>query len=86
MAKSHLIEVNFSLLFGGLKSTLKSSAGLIKLFTIFCSVIGATVIVAGFYAVIWAQSKEEDKGKSSEVDGVLSPSQKTPLLESQRDV
>ncbi|KAE8124177.1 hypothetical protein FH972_019084 [Carpinus fangiana] len=50
------------------------------------SVIGATVIVAGFYAVIWAQSKEEDKGKSSEVDGVLSPSQKTPLLESQRDV
>ncbi|KAK9995853.1 hypothetical protein SO802_020539 [Lithocarpus litseifolius] len=47
------------------------------------SVIGAAVIVTGFYAVLWAQSKEEEKGESHEVDRLQSPSQNTPLLESQ---
>uniref|UniRef100_A0A2N9G642 WAT1-related protein n=1 Tax=Fagus sylvatica TaxID=28930 RepID=A0A2N9G642_FAGSY len=47
------------------------------------SVIGAIVIVAGFFAVTWAQSKEEEKDKSHEVDKILSPSDKAPLLESQ---
>ncbi|KAJ7945900.1 WAT1-related protein [Quillaja saponaria] len=45
------------------------------------SVIGAVVIVAGFYAVMWAQSKEEENGKS-QVNSLLSSSQNSPLLES----
>lgn len=56
------------------------------------SLIGAVVIVVGFYGVIWAQSKEEkgldpktkEDGESQEddVDRLQSSSQKTPLLES----
>ncbi|KAG7951751.1 hypothetical protein I3843_12G024500 [Carya illinoinensis] len=49
------------------------------------SVIGAIIIVAGFYAVIWTQYKEEETGKSLEVDRLPAPSQKSPLLESQTD-
>lgn len=56
------------------------------------SVIGALVIVVGFYGVIWAQSKEEksldqkrdekEQGETHEVVGRLqSSSQRTPLLE-----
>ncbi|ONI08417.1 hypothetical protein PRUPE_5G177200 [Prunus persica] len=56
------------------------------------SVIGALVIVVGFYGVIWAQSKEEksldqkrdekEQGETHEVvDRLQSSSQRTPLLE-----
>lgn len=43
------------------------------------SVIGAIIIVTGFYGVMWAQSKEEEKihGRSQ----LLSHSPETPLLE-----
>ncbi|BBH03841.1 nodulin MtN21 /EamA-like transporter family protein [Prunus dulcis] len=56
------------------------------------TVIGALVIVVGFYGVIWAQSKEEksldqkrdekEQGETHEVvDRLQSSSQRTPLLE-----
>ncbi|KAH7528501.1 WAT1-related protein At3g28050 [Ziziphus jujuba] len=47
------------------------------------SVIGAVVIVIGFYGVIWTQFKEE-KDENHEVNGPQSSSVKTPLLETHR--
>ncbi|KAF3437079.1 hypothetical protein FNV43_RR19832 [Rhamnella rubrinervis] len=44
------------------------------------SVIGAVVIVIGFYGVMWAQWKRE-KGETHDVDELRSSSPKTPLLE-----
>lgn len=47
------------------------------------SVIGAIIIVTGFYGVMWAQSKEEEKIQAN-TDGrsqLLSHSRETPLLE-----
>ncbi|XP_048329358.2 WAT1-related protein At3g28050-like [Ziziphus jujuba] len=49
------------------------------------SVIGAVVIVIGFYGVIWAQWKGE-KDEPHGVDKMESTLQKTPLLESQSPV
>ncbi|KAJ0105854.1 hypothetical protein Patl1_17991 [Pistacia atlantica] len=47
------------------------------------SVIGAIVIVVGFYGVIWAQSKEEEsKSEVCKNDRPQVSSQKTPLLDS----
>ncbi|XP_031277168.1 WAT1-related protein At3g28050-like isoform X2 [Pistacia vera] len=47
------------------------------------SVIGAIIIVVGFYGVIWAQSKEEkNKGEAYKCDRPQAYSQKTPLLDS----
>ncbi|GFZ17488.1 nodulin MtN21 /EamA-like transporter family protein [Actinidia rufa] len=46
------------------------------------SVIGAIVIVVGFYGVIWAQSEEEYK-EIYGVDTIPSSSDKTPLLQNQ---
>ncbi|KAK1564807.1 hypothetical protein Q3G72_012073 [Acer saccharum] len=46
------------------------------------SIIGAIVIVVGFYGVIWAQSKEEEEGKVHTDDSQRLSSQRTPLLES----
>ncbi|XP_052182380.1 WAT1-related protein At3g28050-like [Diospyros lotus] len=46
------------------------------------SVIGAAVVVAGFYMVMWAQSKEQEK-EFGRVD-MLPSSAKTPLLQAQR--
>ena len=46
-----------------------------------CSLIGATVIALGFYAVIWGQAQEE---KTIENGGICSfelSSAKVPLLE-----
>uniref|UniRef100_A0A7N0SWE5 EamA domain-containing protein n=2 Tax=Kalanchoe fedtschenkoi TaxID=63787 RepID=A0A7N0SWE5_KALFE len=45
------------------------------------SVVGAVVIVAGFYGVIWAQSKEEEDGEEC-IENLPSTSQKRPLLHS----
>jgi hypothetical protein len=47
------------------------------------SVIGALVIAIGFYAVMWAQSREKNM-KGLEVNGLPSSSsaQESPLLES----
>ncbi|RDX58002.1 WAT1-related protein, partial [Mucuna pruriens] len=48
-------------------------------------IIGAVIIVIGFYSVLWAQSKEKN-AKGLEVDRVSSPSaQASPLLESHED-
>ncbi|KAH9720104.1 WAT1-related protein [Citrus sinensis] len=47
------------------------------------SVIGAIIIVTGFYGVMWAQSKEEEKIQAN-TDGrsqLLSHSRETPFLE-----
>lgn len=44
------------------------------------SVIGAVVIVVGFYGVIWAQSKEQKKQTDS-LFGLPSSSDKSPLLQ-----
>ncbi|XP_044486236.1 WAT1-related protein At3g28050-like isoform X2 [Mangifera indica] len=49
------------------------------------SVIGAIIIVVGFYGVIWAQSKEEES-KGEKYDRQQVSSQKTPLLESHINV
>lgn len=49
------------------------------------SVIGAIIIVTGFYGVMWAQTKEGEKGEAQEVDGLPSTSEKAPLLQSRRD-
>ncbi|KAJ8753601.1 hypothetical protein K2173_022842 [Erythroxylum novogranatense] len=43
------------------------------------SILGAIVIVGGFYGVIWAQSKDEEQNELKQ-----SSSQKTPLLESRQ--
>ncbi|KAL2321870.1 hypothetical protein Fmac_026249 [Flemingia macrophylla] len=46
------------------------------------SIIGATIIAIGFYAVLWAQSKE-DNANGLQVDRQASPSsQSSPLIES----
>lgn len=47
-----------------------------------CSIVGAVVIVAGFYGVIWAMSQEEEDGRNCASGELQSPSRKTPLLES----
>ncbi|KAL5544253.1 hypothetical protein UlMin_008037 [Ulmus minor] len=46
------------------------------------SVVGAIVIVVGFYGVIWGQSGDQEKGKKKEVQTLQSSSQQKPLLES----
>ncbi|RVW52770.1 WAT1-related protein [Vitis vinifera] len=38
-----------------------------------------------FYGVMWAQTKEGEKGEAQEVDGLPSTSDKAPLLQSRRD-
>uniref|UniRef100_A0A6N2LGE3 WAT1-related protein n=1 Tax=Salix viminalis TaxID=40686 RepID=A0A6N2LGE3_SALVM len=45
-------------------------------------IVGAIIIVAGFYGVIWAQSKENEHGEVKKPRNLQSMSQKTPLLES----
>ncbi|KAF9667836.1 hypothetical protein SADUNF_Sadunf15G0064700 [Salix dunnii] len=45
-------------------------------------IVGAIIIVAGFYGVIWARSKEDEHGKVNKPRNLQSMSQKTPLLES----
>ncbi|XP_061988618.1 WAT1-related protein At5g40240-like [Rosa rugosa] len=45
------------------------------------SVIGSIIIAIGFYAMIWAQIKENStKGTANEVQSLASSTQKTPLL------
>ncbi|KAK2663812.1 hypothetical protein Ddye_002386 [Dipteronia dyeriana] len=46
------------------------------------SIIGAIVIIVGFYGVIWAQSKEEEEGTVHTDDSPRLSTQRTPLLES----
>lgn len=46
------------------------------------SIVGAIIIVAGFYGVIWAQSQEDEHSKVNIPRNLQSLSQKTPLLES----
>ncbi|KAJ4712286.1 WAT1-related protein [Melia azedarach] len=51
------------------------------------SVIGSIIIIAGFYGVMWAQSKEEGKDRVNQDDNPQQlPSNRTPLLESERHV
>ncbi|KAJ6411713.1 hypothetical protein OIU84_008317 [Salix udensis] len=45
-------------------------------------IVGAIIIVAGFYGVIWAQSKENEHGEVKKPRNQQSMSQKTPLLDS----
>lgn len=58
------------------------SRAFIFFYAFVCSIIGAVVIVAGFYGVIWAMSQEEEDGRNCASGELQSPSQKTPLLES----
>ncbi|KAJ4711148.1 WAT1-related protein [Melia azedarach] len=45
------------------------------------SLIGAVIIVAGFYAVMWGKSKEEKTTDDTEVGSLRLSSEKAPLLE-----
>ncbi|KAK2636413.1 hypothetical protein Ddye_031205 [Dipteronia dyeriana] len=45
-----------------------------------CSLIGAIIIVAGFYSVMWGKAKEEYTIEHSEVGSLKSSSEKVPLL------
>lgn len=42
----------------------------------FCSLIGAVIIVIGFYAVLWGNSREENK-----IENLESSSHNAPLLQ-----
>jgi len=44
--------------------------------TYWCSLIGAAIIIIGFYAVIWAQAQEEHTTSENNI----SPSSSVPLL------
>ena len=44
-----------------------------------CSLVGAIIIVSGFYAVMWGKAKEAEEGR-------LECSRKVPLLQNQTDV
>ncbi|RVX10538.1 WAT1-related protein [Vitis vinifera] len=46
-----------------------------------CSLIGATVIVIGFYSVMWGKAKEEKIDEDIGVRSLESTSQKAPLLQ-----
>lgn len=61
-------------------SPLKWSSKLVINYYFGGSVIGAVVIVIGFYGVMWAQFKEE-KDENNESNRPRSESVKTPLLE-----
>ena len=50
-----------------------------------CSVIGAVVIVIGFYGVMWAQWNGENS-ETREVDSLQPSSKKTSLLETHATV
>ncbi|KAJ1395780.1 EamA domain [Sesbania bispinosa] len=45
------------------------------------SVIGAAVVVIGFYAVIWGKTEEEKVKENCKVDGFVSDSPEVPLLQ-----
>lgn len=47
------------------------------------SVVGAVIIVSGFYSVIWAQSKDQEKDELCTDHLLSSNSQKTPFLQVQ---
>ncbi|KAK6139248.1 hypothetical protein DH2020_027003 [Rehmannia glutinosa] len=47
----------------------------------FGSVVGAVILVIGFYAVIWGKAKESKMNKSTEVSNVESRSHEVPLLQ-----
>lgn len=48
----------------------------------YCSVVGATVIVCGFYAVMWGEAREDKKGEDIVVGSSSeTPSGKVPLLQ-----
>ncbi|KAK4429861.1 WAT1-related protein [Sesamum alatum] len=47
----------------------------------FGSVIGALILVCGFYAVIWGKAKESKMNKSAEASNVESTSHEVPLLQ-----
>ena len=46
-----------------------------------CSLIGATVIVTGFYSVMWGKATEEKIDEDVGVSSSESTSQKAPLLQ-----
>ena len=48
-----------------------------------CSVVGAAIIVPGFYAVIWGQVKEEEVVEDYQISSYESSSTRAPLLQNQ---
>lgn len=44
------------------------------------SLLGVTVIVLGFYSVMWGKAKEEQMSRASQLSGVQSTTEKVPLL------
>lgn len=47
----------------------------------YCSLIGAAVIVIGFYSVMWGKAKDVNMGVDAIVRSLESSSQKAPLLQ-----
>ncbi|KAF5734180.1 WAT1-related protein [Tripterygium wilfordii] len=50
------------------------------------SIIGAIIIVFGFYGVVWSQSKEEEESRILVLEGSRLASQRVPILENRTDV
>jgi uncharacterized membrane protein len=53
----------------------------IIIFWIWCSLIGAIVIVIGFYSVMWGKAKEKKMGEEAGVRSLESSREKVPLLQ-----
>lgn len=52
----------------------------------FCSLIGAVVIVCGFYVVMWGKAKEDiARNGHCVVEALPQTSQKTPLLAAEQN-
>ena len=68
----HLLVFFFSIFLIGL-----IASGLIC----FCSLVGAIIIVTGFYAVMWGTAKEDKMGGDAGVESLDSSSQNVPLLQ-----
>lgn len=47
----------------------------------FCSLIGAVIIITGFYAVMWGRAKEQNTIHDSGVRSSESSGEKLPLLQ-----
>ena len=54
----------------------------VALFLFFPSVLGATILLLGFYAVIWGKAQVEDTRDLGPDNLGASPDRKTPLLQS----
>lgn len=51
-----------------------------------CSMIGAVIIVTGFYAVMWGKANEEEKSREDNgLDSSKSSSETVPLLQNRTE-